>query len=103
MSLGKYQVKVFPHVNRQLVQHASFIANVSKPAAVRFRNEFAKILTELKDNPYQFPLLDDPNLPPDVYRKVLFAKWYKVVFYIEETCVYVDAVIDGRSDWNRNN
>ena len=103
MSLSKYQVKVFPHVNRQLVRHAAFIANVSKPAALRLRNEFAEILKRLKDNPYQFPPYDDPNLPPDVYRKALFAKWYKVVFYIEDDSVYVDAIVDGRADWKRNN
>ena len=101
MSLGKYQVRVFPHVNSQLVRHASFIANVSKSAAIRFRNAFAETLKELKDNPYQFPSCDDPNLPPDVYRKALFAKWYKVVFYVEGNTVYVDAVVDGRSDWNK--
>ena len=100
--MGKYLVRVFPHVNSQLVRHASFLANVSKPAALRFRNEFEKTLSELKDNPYQFPFYDDPNLPPEVYRKALFAKWYKFVFYIEKDCVYVDAVVDGRSDWNRN-
>ena len=99
--LGKYLVKVFPHVNSQLVRHASFIANVSKAAAIRFRDEFAEILKKLNDNPYQFPSYDDPNLPPDVYRKVLFAKWYKVVFYVEGNTVFVDAVVDGRSDLNR--
>lgn len=98
--MGKYQVKVFPHVKNQLVRHASFIANVSKPAALRFRKEFAETLKELKENPYRFPLYDNPNLPPDLYRKALFAKWYKVVFYVENSCVYVDAVVDARSDWN---
>ena len=85
----------------QLVQHAAFISNVSKPAALRFHREFKDIVRRLKENPYQFPLYDDPNLPPDIYHKVLFAKWYKAVFSIEGDVVYVDAVVDGRADWNR--
>jgi len=100
--LGKYLVKVFPHVNCQLVRHASFRANVSKPVAIRFRNEFAEILKKLKDNPYQFPSYDDPNLPTGIYRKALFAKWYKIVFYVEGNTVFLDAVVDGRSDLNQN-
>ena len=80
-----------------MVRYAEFIARVSIPAAIRFYEDFSDILQRLSRNPYQFPFYDDPNLPSGIYRKALFAKWYKVIFYIEGKEVIVDAVVDGRS------
>lgn len=99
--MGKYQVHLHPRLSAQLTRHAEFIARVSRPAAQQFRMEFAKILKQLAENPYQFPHYDDPNLPAELYRKALFAKWYKAVFYVEDGDVYVDAVVDGRTDYNK--
>lgn len=97
--MPKYQIRFHPRLKIQLEQHAEFIARVSYPAAKRFRDELARLLQRLEENPYQFPFYDDPNLPPERYHKAIFAKWYKVVFYIEGKTVYVDAVVDGRADY----
>lgn len=99
--MPKYLVRFHPRIKMQLAQHAEFIARVSVPTARRFRSEFALVLEQLAKNPYQFPYYDDPNLPPERYRKCLFAKWYKAVFYIEGDTVFVDAVVDGRSDYQK--
>ena len=99
--MGKYQVHLHPRLAAQLTQHAEFIARVSRPAAQRFRTEFAAALKQLAENPYQLPPYDDPNLPVELYRKASFAKWYKAALYIEDRDVYVDAVMDGRSDYNK--
>lgn len=96
--MAKYKVRFNPRIQRQLEQHAEFIAHVSKSAALNFRTEFFDILHRLEENPFQFPCYDDPNLPPDTYRKAIFAKWYKAVFSIENETVYVDAIMDGRAD-----
>ena len=95
--MAEYTVRFHPRLSRQLEEHAAFIANVSKTAALRFLSEFEAVTKQLADNPYLYPLYDDPNLPPDTYRKALFGKWYKVVFCIEDHTVYVDAVVDGRT------
>ena len=97
--MPEYSVKIHPRLGAQLIRHAEFIARVSKPAANRFYRDFSDILRRLAQNPYQFPFYDDPNLPPEIYRKALFAKWYKIVFYIDGTEVIVDSVVDGRSDY----
>ena len=55
-----------------------------------------ELIKQLSDNPYLYPPYDDPNLPPDIYRKAVLGKWYKVVYSVEDNCVYVDAVVDGR-------
>lgn len=75
--------------------HTEFISRVSIPAAERFVEDFETIICRLSENPYQFPSCDDPNLA-DTYRKAIFAKWYKMIFSVEDDTVYIDAVVDGR-------
>ena len=95
-----YKVILAKEVDSMLLSHAEFISRVSVPATKRFIEEFADIMERLQTAPGQFPWIDNPNLPEHTYRKALFAKWYKVVFSVEEgkKTVYVDAVVDGRSD-----
>ena len=75
--------------------HTEFISRVSVSAAERFVVDFEAIICRLSENPYQFPNCDDPNLA-DTYRKAIFAKWYKMIFSVEDDTVYIDAVVDGR-------
>lgn len=96
--MRSYKIKVHPRVNGQLERHSEFIARVSRSAAVQFRSEFKKVMIRLAENPYQFPPYDLPDLPDGPYRKALFGKWYKAIFYVEEDTVYLDAVIDGRQE-----
>lgn len=94
--MPKYTVKFNPRLAGQLETHAAFLARVSKPAARRLLSDFRALVKQLADNPYLYPPYDDPNLPPDIYRKAFLGKWYKVVYSIEGSCVYIDAVVDGR-------
>ncbi|USF27679.1 hypothetical protein N510_002636 [Firmicutes bacterium ASF500] len=96
--MHSYRLKIHPRVSGQLEKHAEFIARVSRPAAVRFRTEFKKTLIRLVENPYLFPLLESDYQSEDFYRKALFGKWYKVIFYVEADVIYLDAVIDGRRE-----
>ena len=94
--MSKYTVKFNPRLAGQLENHAAFLARVSKPAARRLLSEFRALIKQLSDNPYLYPPYEDPNLPPDIYRKAVLGKWYNVVYSVEGNCVYVDAVMDGR-------
>lgn len=85
-----------------LIKHARFLASVSVPAARGLISNFAKILDFLEDNPFQFPIETDYELPPDKYRKALFSKRYKALFTVEGETVFLDAVLDCRQD-NSNN
>ena len=93
---GKYTVILASRVDRQLLVHVESIARVSPPAARRFRDEFSRVLRELTQNPVQFPPETDPNLPENLYRKALFARWYKALFMTDGSTVYLDAVVDCR-------
>lgn len=95
----EYQVFFHPRVSSQLESHTEFIARVSRPAAYHMKEEFDATVARLGKNPYQFPPARNPNLPADVYRTASFAKWYQLVFSIEGDKVYIDAVVDMRSNY----
>lgn len=94
--MGKYVVVADPAVDTHIIKHVEFLSRVSLSAAKKFRNELREIMHRLSENPYQFPVYDDPNLPVGLYRKANFATWYKAVFSVEEKTVYIDTVLDGR-------
>jgi hypothetical protein len=96
--MAGYKVIVASRVDRQLLTHVEFIARVSIPAARRFRDAYVRVLDDLEENPLQFPLDTDPNLPENLYHKAIFAKWYKALFLIDtdNRIVYLDAVVDCR-------
>lgn len=93
--MAKFKVIFDPALDQMLLQHTEFISRVSVPAAERFLDEFEAVILRLLENPYQFPNCDDPNLA-DTNRKAVFAKWYKMIFPVEDDTVYIDAVVDGR-------
>ena len=97
MSQPNYQIILARRVDGMLLRHISFLARVSVPAAKKFRAEFAHLLERLEQNPMQFPVEEELNLPSQ-YRSALFARRYKAVFMVEGSTVYLDAVLDCRQD-----
>ena len=96
--MGEYTVIVSRRADQMLVTHARFLAQVSSQAARRMTEEFSNVLDDLERNPFQFPTEEDYNLPCDLYRKALFARWYKALFSVNGKEVYLDAVLDCRQD-----
>ncbi len=96
--MGNYTVIVSRRADAMLISHARFLANVSVPAAKELVQEFEKILDSLEENPFQFPVETDYELPPGQFRKALFYKRYKALFSVEDNTVYLDAVLDCRQD-----
>jgi plasmid stabilization system protein ParE len=100
-STKKYKVTVYENAGNMLDEHADFLAQVSFDAAIRLLSQFEKIIARLAENPFQFPIADEldvPNIPPNTYRKCLFEKRYKALFKVGEGEVFVDAVIDSRRE-----
>ena len=96
--MGKYTVTVSRRADAMLIRHTRFLANVSVPAARGLATEFEKVLDVLEDNPFQFPVETEYELPPGQFRKALFCKRYKAIFYVEDNNVFLDAVLDCRQD-----
>jgi len=84
---------------RLLVDHAAFLAQVSKEAAERMVNEFENAADSLKIMPQRCPWLRANYIPKRTYRYLLFAKRYMLVFLIEDDKVFVEYVLDCRQDY----
>lgn len=95
-----YTLVIARRVDEMLLHHIAFLSRVNLPAAKKFRNDYAVILRRLAENPFQFPVETDLNLPEGAYRKALFAKRYKAIFLVEKKTVYLDAVIDCRQEFD---
>ena len=101
MAKRKFNVDLSRRAEMMLLQHTEFLARVSPTAARRLINSSNEVKVRLADNPYQFPFadgLDVPGIPPETYRKCLFAGRYKALFLIEGNDVFIDAVIDCRKE-----
>ena len=96
--MSKYEIIIASRVDKQLLRHIEFLANVSIVAARNLRTEYAEVLERLEENPYQFPLETDPVLRDSGYHNAIFYKRYKAVFLIEDNIVYLDAVADCRQN-----
>ena len=94
----RYKVILGSRVDAMLRRHVLFISNVSISRAERFVDEFAEAVEQLRENPFLYPLDTDENLPQGKYRKAIFAKWYKALYWISDETVYLDAVCDCRED-----
>jgi len=101
MTRKKYKVILAEHADRMLLAHTEFLARVSIPAARKLICEFKDLKNNLSINPHQYPYADDldvPGIPPNTYRKGVFFGRYKALFLIENSAVYIDAIIDCRQD-----
>ena len=92
----RYKVIVSRKATEMLINHIRFLSFISVPASKALRDEFSSVLDKLKENPLQFQIEEDLNLPKNKYRRAIFAKRYKAVYCIEEKTVYIDAIIDCR-------
>ena len=97
--MSKYRVITSKLVAQNLIEHTAFISNVSVEAAKRFLSEYDAILTRIENNPYEFQI-DTSFGNPYGYRRAVFAKWYKCLFIVDESVVFLDAVVDCRKDIN---
>ena len=95
--MSNYKLIVSRHVAGRLLAYVRFISNVSLGAAQTFVAEYESILKRIEDNPLQFQV-DTSFENPYGYRRAVFAKWYKCLFKVDGSAVYVDAVVDCRQE-----
>ena len=92
----RHKVIVSRKATEMLINHIRFLSFVSVPASKALRDEFSSVLDKLKENPLQFQIEEDLNLPKNKDRRAICAKRYKAVYCIEEKTVYIAAIIDCR-------
>lgn len=96
---NRYNVVISDEATQMLILHARFLAQVSETAAMRLVDSFQKSTSSLAQFPERNLWLSDPMVPRPKYRKLLLEKRYLLLYQIKGQTVYVDAVVDTRTDY----
>lgn len=100
MADKKYRVIVSERAKRMLGTHIRFVAQVNKEAAIVKKKELMTAMRSLESMPQRFPFFEETYIPPNKYHKMFVAKWYLVLYQIEDDTVYVDTILDCRKDYS---
>ena len=95
----EYQVIVSKRATQQLVELAAFNAQLDEKLAYKLIEEFRSAADSLKMFPFRNPVLRSEVFTVEKYRKMLFGKWNLLIYQIKGNTVYVEYVIDARSDY----
>ena len=96
---SKFQVIVSKRAAQQLVEHAVFMARLEERLARQLAADFWKAADSLQSFPYRNPILRSSVFVTEKYRKMVFGKWYLLIYQIKGERVFVEYVIDGRQDY----
>ena len=100
MSDKKYKVIVSDRAKRILGTHIRFMAHVNKDAAKAKKQELMETMHSLERMPQRFPFFEEVYIPTNKYHKMFVAKWYLVLYQIQDDTVYVDYILDCRKDYS---
>ncbi len=96
---NKFQVIISKRAAQQLVEQAAFVAQLEERLAHQLVVDFRKAADSLQSFPYRNPILCSDVFATEKYRKMLFGKWYLLIYQIKGERVFVEYVIDGRQDY----
>ena len=82
-----------------LGMHMRFMAQVNKPAAIKTKDELMNAIRSLRQKPHRFPFFEEPYIPPNKYHKMFVPNWYLILYQIQDDTVYVEYILDCRSDY----
>jgi len=100
MSDKKYKVIVSDRAKRMLGTHICFMAQVNKDASKVKKQELMEAMHSLEHMPQRFPFFEEAYIPTNKYHKMFVAKWYLVLYQIQDDTVYVDYILDCRKDYS---
>lgn len=95
----KFQVIVSKRAAQQLVQQAAFVARLEDRLSHRLVADFRAAANSLQNFPYRNPVLRSDVFSTGKYRKMVFGKWYLLIYQIKGERVFVEYVVDGRQDY----
>jgi plasmid stabilization system protein ParE len=100
MDKKEYDVIVSDAALAMLDSHVDFLARVSVNAATRLMNEILDDIESLANNPQRYPAYENPFIPVNRYRRMLSCKRYLILYEIDTAAVFVDYIVDCRSDYD---
>lgn len=95
----QYRLVTSKRAAYQLKEHAAFAARLDERLAYKLIDDYQAAAKSLMEMPYRMPFLDSDLLPSGKYRKLIFGKWYLILYKIRDETVYIEYVIDGRQDY----
>ena len=95
----KYKVIISDRAKESLGLHLRFLAQVSKPAAVKLKHRFLEEIRSLQEMPQRYPFLNEDSIPVNKYHKLYVENWYLILYQIRDDTVYVDWIVDCRRDY----
>ena len=96
----RYQVIISDRAKRMLGTHIRFMAQVNKEAAAAKKKEIMTAMRSLCQMPQRFPFFEESYITPNKYHKMFVAKWYLVLYQIQDDTVYVEYILDCRKDYS---
>lgn len=100
MSDKKYKVIISDRAKRMLGTHIRFMAQVNKEAVKTKKKELIEAMRSLDHMLQRFPFFEEPYIPANKYHKMFVAKWYLILYQIQDDVVYVDYILDCRKDYS---
>lgn len=97
--MDKYQIIISEKATQMLISHATFIAQVNREAAQDFITEFESVAASLESMPHRSPWLRGEYIPKHTYRRIIFGKYYMILYQVKDNIVYADYIIDTRQNY----
>lgn len=96
----KYEVIVSDRAKRMLASHLRFLAQVNRGAAAAKKAELMEAMRSLEYMPQRFPFFQEAYIPTNRYHKMFVAKWYLILYQIQDDTVFIDYILDCRQDYS---
>ena len=95
----KYKVIISDRASQMLGRHLLFLAQASRPAAVKLKHRFLEEIRSLQEMPQRYPFFNEEHIPVNKYHKLYVENWYLVLYQIRDDTVYVDWIVDCRQEY----
>ena len=96
----KNEVIVSDRAKRMLASHLRFLAQVNQDAAAAKKAELMEGMRSLEHMPQRFPFFQEAYIPTNRYHKMFVAKWYLILYQIQDDTVFIDYILDCRQDYS---
>ena len=98
--MDKFSIIISSKAQLDLAESVSFVANVSKEAAIQLANDIYSSIDSLSAFPERNPIFEMPKSFPFVVRKLIINKRDIALYAIENNSVIVYRIIDSRKSFD---
>ena len=100
MPSKKYRVVISDRAKEMLGKQIGFLAESDKKQAREKKTSLIKAISSLDIFPERYPFFNETYIPVNKYHKMFVSKYYLVLYQIQDDIVYVDYIVDCRSNYS---